>query len=225
MKITELVWSLFILLLPGVISTLMIRYISTNKKYSIFDFVVYSAILGIGTFVIMELFCSLYWFILGVLFKSVNTEFGLNLSVWEKLFRGRGELDKTEMFVSYMLAVPLGFFWGFVISKKTIIRVFQKWKLTTRYGDDDVWCYFLNSPDIEWIYVHNKETNLTYYGKISAYSDSAEKRELLLEDVIVYESDTWNKRYETNAVYLELNTYGFIIESPKLIENGTDNSN
>lgn len=225
MNITELVWNLFILLLPGVISTLMIRYISTNRKYSVFDFVIYSAILGVGTFVIMELFCSLYWLLLGIFYESINIEFGLNLSVWENLFNGHNELNKTEMFISYLLAVPLGFLWGFIISKKVIIRVFQNLKLTTRYGDDDVWCYFLNSPDNEWIYVHNKVSNLTYYGKISAYSDSTEKRELILEDVVIYQSDTWQEKYETNAVYLELNSYEFTMESPKLIENGKDNNN
>jgi hypothetical protein len=225
MEITELVWHLFIILLPGVISTLMIRYISTHKQYSIFEFSIYSAILGIGTFILMELFISLYWCVIGLFSKSISTEFGLNLAIWDSLFNGKKALNKNEIFVSYLLSIPFGFFWGFIISKKIIIRLFQKWKLTTRYGDDDVWSFYLNSPSAEWIYIHNKKANLTYYGKIRAYSDSAEKRELLIEDVIVYESDTWTEKYQTNAVYLELNSFDFVIESPKIIENGTDTNN
>lgn len=225
MQITELVWNLFLLLLPGVISTLMVRYITTHKQYSVFEFVIYSAVLGIGTFVIMELFYSLFWIILGLFSSSVSIEFGLNLSIWNNLFNGQKSLNNYEMFISYLLAIPIGFFWGILISKKIIIRIFQKWKLTKRYGDDDVWSFYLNSPSAEWIYLHNKKTNITYFGKIRAYSDSTEKREILLEDVIVYESDTWTEKYQSNAVFLELNNFDFTIESPKLIENGTDTDN
>lgn len=219
MEISEIVWNLFLLLLPGVISTLMIRYITTQKQYTVFDFVIYSAVLGIGTFIMMELFCSIYWLFLGIFCKSVTTEFGLNLSIWDNLFNGQKSLNKTEMFISYLLAIPFGFFWGFLITKKVLIRIFQKWKLTNRYGDDDVWSYFLNSPSTNWIYVHNKRTNTTFFGKIGAFSDSAEKRELILEDVIVYESSPWNEKYQTNAVFLELNSFEFTIESPKTMQN------
>jgi hypothetical protein len=223
MQITELVWNLYLLLLPGVVSTLMLRYVSTNKQYSIFEFVIYSSVLGIGTFVIMELFCSLYWAFLGIFNKSILTEFGLNLNIGNNLFNGQKSLNKIEMFISFLLAIPFGFFWGIILSSKIVIRIFQYLKLTTRYGDNDVWSFYLNSPDTEWIYVHNKKTSLTYFGKIRAFSDSTEKRELLLEDVIVYESETWSERYQSNAVFLELNSYDFVIETPKLIENGTDN--
>ncbi|NVO10848.1 MAG: hypothetical protein HXX16_12850 [Bacteroidales bacterium] len=222
MQITELVWNLFLLLLPGVISTLMVRYITTHKQYTIFEFVIYSAVLGIGTFIIMELFCSLGCIILGIFCKSVTIKFGLNLSIWDNLFNGQKTLNKGEIFFSYLLSIPIGFFWGFLLSKKIIIRIFQKWKLTSRYGDDDVWSFFLNSPNTEWIYLHHKKTNLTYFGKIRSYSDSTEKREILIEDVIVYESDTWTEKYQSNAVYLELNNFEFTIELPKFLENETD---
>lgn len=222
MQITELVWNLFLLLLPGVISTLMVRYITTHKQYSIFEFVIYSAVLGIGTFIIMEIFYSLYWAIYGILSTSISTEIGLNLAIWDNFFNSKKVLDKNEMFISYLLSIPFGFLWGFLISKKLVIRLFQKLKLTTRYGDDDVWSFYFNSPSTEWIFVHNTNINRTYFGKIRAFSDSTEKREILLEDVIVYESDTWNEKYQSNAVFLELNNYNFIIETPKPIENGTN---
>jgi len=203
----------------------MVRYITTHQKYTIFEFDIYSAVLGIGTFIIMELFCSLYWFILGIFSKSISTEFGLNLKIWDNLLNGQSTLNKNEIFISYLLAIPIGFFWGFIISKKIIIRIFQKLKLTKRYGDDDVWSFYLNSPSTEWIYLHHKKSNLTYFGRIRAYSDSTEKREILIEDVIVYESDTWTEKYQSNAVFLELNNFDFTIETPKQIENGTDANN
>jgi len=222
MQITELVWKLFVILLPGVVSTLMVRYITTHKQYSIFEFVIYSATLGIGTLIIMEIGYSLYWMIRGVLSSNITTEFGLNLSIWDNLFNGQKNLNKNELFISYLIAVPMGFIWGIVITKKLIIRIFQKWNLTSRYGDNDVWSFYLNSPNVDWIYLHNRKDNLTYFGKIRAYSDSEEKREILLEDVIVYSSDNFKELYQSNAVYLELNNFEYKIESPKLRKNGTD---
>lgn len=225
MEITELVWKLFVILLPGVVSTLMVRYITTHKQYSIFEFLIYSACLGIGTFIIMELFYSLFWAIYGILSSNISTEFGLNLKIWDSLINGVSSIDKNELFLSYLLAIPFGFFWGFVISNKIVIRLFQKWKLTTRYGDNDVWSFYFNSPNTNWIYLHNKKENLTYFGKIRAYSDTGEKREVLIEDVIVYASDKWEQLYESDAVYLELSDDNYTIETPKLKENGTDTKN
>ena len=225
MQITEVVWNLFLILLPGVVSTLMVRYITTHKQYNVFEFVIYSATLGIGVFVAMELVCSFYWVIYSIFSKKVSIMWGLNLNIWDNLFNGKKTFNKNEIFISYILAIPMGFLWGFIITKKIFIRLFQKWKLTTRYGDNDIWSFYLNSPNTDWIYLHNKKENLTYFGKIRAYSDSTEKREILLEDVIVYASDKWKELYQSNAVYLELNNYEYSIETPKLLKNGKDIDN
>ena len=225
MNITDLVWNLFLILLPGVVSTLMLRYITTSKKYSIFEFAIYSAALGMGTLVIMELFYSLYSIIIAIFSSKYQVVWGLNLSIWDNLTNGQKNLNKLELFISYLLAIPMGFVWGFLITKKTVIKIFQKWKLTDRYGDDDVWSFYLNSPNTDWVLVRDKKENLTYFGKVSVYSDSTEIREILLEDVIVYSTDTWEEQYQSNAVYLELNNFDFTIESPKPEEDGNNTDN
>ena len=225
MNITDLVWNLFLILLPGVVSTLMLRYITTSKKYSIFEFAIYSAALGMGTLVIMELFYSLYSIIIAIFSSKYQVVWGLNLSIWDNLTNGQKNLNKLELFISYLLAIPMGFVWGFLITKKTVIKIFQKWKLTDRYGDDDVWSFYLNSPNTDWVLVRDKTENLTYFGKVSVYSDSTEIREILLEDVIVYSTDTWEEQYQSNAVYLELNNFDFTIESPKPEEDGNNTDN
>lgn len=221
MEITELVWNLFLILLPGVVATLMMRYFTTHKQYPVFEFIIYAATLGISVFILMEIFVSFYWIIYSI-FSDVKLKWGLNLTIWNKLFNGINsvKVDLLEIYLSYLLSIPIGFLYGFIISKKYLIRLFQKIKLTERYGDDDVWSFYFNSTLAEWIYVHNIAQKQTYYGRVRAYSDSTEKRELLLEDVIVYASDSWEQLYESNAIYLELNNYEFKIESPKIEENG-----
>jgi len=225
MQITELVWKLFLILLPGVVSTLMARYINTNKQYSTFEFIIYSATLGIATFVVMELGCSLFWIIYSIFFKKIVLTWCLNLSIWNYFVDGHKALNKNELFISYLLAVPIGFIWGFIVSKKVFIKLLKKLKWTTRYGDEDVWSFYLNSPDTTWVYLHHKKENRTYFGRIRAYSESTEKREILLEDVIVYTTDTWIEQYQSNVVYLELENFDFSIETPKPVKNDNNTEN
>jgi hypothetical protein len=214
MQITELVWKLFLMLLPGVVSTLMLRQISSSRKDGIFEFIIQSALFGIATFLLMEFGYSLFNIIKAVLLKNHKLEFGLNLSIWENIFDNSSKYNKVEILISYILSIPLGVFYGFLLNKKLINKLFQKLRITKRYGDNDVWSFFLNSPTTQWILVRDKSTNLTYFGKIRAYSDSAEKREILLNDVKVYTSNTWQHLYDSETVFLELDNYNFSIEIP-----------
>jgi hypothetical protein len=224
MQITELVWNLFLILLPGVVSTLMLRYITTSKQYSIFEFVVYSAVLGIGVFVIMELFYSAFMILSSLYHKQSFPSWGLNLSIWDNFFSGKKGFNKMEIFMSYMLAIPMGILWGLLITKRFLLNLFKKLKLTNRFGDDDIWSLYLNSPDTTWIYVRHKSNNITYYGLIKGYSESAEKREILLQEVIAYNSDTWDELYQSDFVYLELKEFDYLLESPNIIEDEASDS-
>jgi hypothetical protein len=223
MQITELIWNLFLILLPGVVSTLMLRYITTSRQYSIFEFVIYSAVMGIGVFVIMEFFYSVFM-ILSSLYHRHSIAWGLNLSIWDNFFSGEKGLNKNEIFISYILAIPMGVLWGYLLTKKSLIKLFQTLKLTSRFGDDDIWSFYLNSPETMWIYVRHISNNITYFGKVRAFSDSTEKREILLQEVIAYNSDSWDELYRSDSVYLELNNYDYILESPNIIEDETSNN-
>jgi len=78
--------------------------------------------------------------------------------------------------------------------------------------------------EVEWLIVRDKQSNLAYFGSVRSYSEANDKREILLEEVDVYTSDTWEKLYTSKAVFLELNDKQFSIELPievnKNIEDG-----
>jgi hypothetical protein len=215
MQITELVWKLFLLLLPGVVATLMLNQISGNKKMSPFNFLLYSALLGITSYIIMEIGVSVFNIIRALSSHELRLDWGLSLTVWDNLFANDKDINKLEIILSYLLSIPLGIFYGFIISKKLFHKLFQKLGFTNRYGDNDVWSFFLNSPETQWILLRDKSTNLTYFGNIRAYSDTTDYREILLNDVTVFTSDTWEELYNSESVYLELESNKFSIEIPK----------
>ena len=213
MEITELVWNLFLLLLPGVVATIMIRQV-TGEKYTIFDFIVYAALLGISTFIIMELLYSVYNIIIVIFCKDKSFVWGLNLTVWDRIFNNSQSFNKIEIIVSYFLSIPLGVFYSLIVSKKLLNKLLKKLNLTNRYGDNDIWSFYLNSEDISWIFVRDKTASLTYYGAVKAYSESGDKREIVLTNVAVYNTADLELLYEVESVYLELEESKFSIESP-----------
>lgn len=216
MEITELVWKLFLLLIPGIVASLMLDQISNRNKQPVFRFIIESALFGIAAFLIMEFFYSIYNLIIYCFSAKEKFVFGLNLTVWDSLFDGTKAINKIELLISYILSIPLGVLFGIIYSKRLINKVFKKLKLTNRYGDDDVWSHFLNHPTTQYIIVRDRHTKLSYYGLIHSFSDSKENREILLYDVEVYSTEEWKFQHNSSYVFLELDKSNYTIEIPKI---------
>ena len=87
-------------------------------------------------------------------------------------------------------------------------------RLTAEYEDDDVWSYVTNSDDAEWLFVRDHRVGLVYFGRLSVFSDSDEKRELLLEDVDVCRNADGAWRYHTDSLYLCREDKSLHLKSP-----------
>ncbi len=212
---TDLLWRLFVLLLPGVLATLFIRYITTNKEYSPFYFIVYAAAIGISNLLFIEFIYSICNIIWAIFDSSIKLCFGLNLKIWDAIFKPQNSNFNTfEIVLTYIVTIPFAFLIGYLIKKKSLINFLKKRNFTSRIGDDDIFNFYLNSQETYWVLVRDNGTKLTYYGKVRAYSEPAESREILLEDVIVYDTDTFIELYRMDAIYLELPSNNFSIESP-----------
>jgi len=62
---------------------------------------------------------------------------------------------------------------------------------------------------------------LTYHGVVAAFSETDEIKEIVLNDVTVYQYDTSDKLYDIERIYLSKPKDSLIIESPfKTEENG-----
>ncbi len=105
---------------------------------------------------------------------------------------------------------------------KLINRIARRTRITSSFGDDDVWQYIQNSPNVEWVFVRDTQENIVYYGKISQYSDPYRPRELLLTDVEVYPNVSQDGLGDLepiqalDAVYLSRPNDAWTIEIPAL---------
>lgn len=91
-------------------------------------------------------------------------------------------------------------------------------RVTRRFGDQDVWEYVLNRPEVTWAVARDHRTNLTYYGYIRAFSDSGYDRELFMLQVSVYSNESGLLLYESPAVFLSRARHDLSIELPILFE-------
>ncbi len=156
---------------------------------------------------------------------SCSLEWGLNLSIWKNLFNSSTEYNKLEFFWFYVLSLAFGLFWAFIMSKNIVVKILRKLKLTFRNGDEDVWTFFLNSPDTDWVLIRDHQRKLAYYGRVRNYSESYEKREILLEEVQVYTSEEWKEIYRMKAILLELTNFEYSLEiynTPQDEQESTD---
>jgi hypothetical protein len=122
------------------------------------------------------------------------------------------KINYLEIFISLILGSIFGVVIAFISNKKIANRFFRKINVTNHFGDEDVWSYINNSSEIGWVIVRDHKFDLCYFGYIMLFSDSGEKRELLLGDVDVYRNSDGTPLYNTDRIYLCRDEYDLTIE-------------
>lgn len=133
----------------------------------------------------------------------------------EALFNDAVPVRWVEVVVASGVSIVLAIAASYVHRFKLVNRFGQFIGATRRYGDEDVWEYFHNSPDIgSWVFVRDHKLDLVYYGWIESYSESEDERELLLSDVQVYNNETREPLYFVPLMDVSREAYDFTLEVP-----------
>ena len=133
----------------------------------------------------------------------------------DALVNAQVSLNFFEIVYASLLSIVVGLLSAFIYNKKLLYRVARSLKVTQHYGDDDVWSFVTNSDDVEWLFVRDHKVGLVYFGWLSVFSESDEKRELLLEDVDVYNNSDGKKLYHTDSLYICRGDDDLTLEVPK----------
>lgn len=209
MGIDSFVFKVIILLMPGISGLMLYKRVAVRRQSKkgmdslkdlfsvIMISVVSSALYDLGLGVINRIAHGQHE---GTFGKLVNTEM----------------FQPNELFAMMGIAILLSVGLAAVENKKLIYRIARKIRITTHYGDDDVWTFINNSPDTSWIFVRDHRLELVYYGLIEQYSDPGEDRELLLSDVSVYTNDTGEELYKVDKLYICRDSNELTIEIPNV---------
>jgi hypothetical protein len=207
-EISELTLKLIIISIPGAIALLVYQKltISTQKKNS-FDFVLHTIVFGSITYLICELVFDYVFNYQGF------RDFWLTLKSKEIPFKIVAIASGVSLVVGYNAA--------YIDNNKWLNRLAQKIGISHKYGDENLFTYFLNREDIQEVFIHDIANNLTYNGTVRHFSETADFKEVVLENVNVYAYDAPQNgiAYSLKSIYLARPKDSLTIEVPFIKES------
>ncbi|OAN16493.1 hypothetical protein A3K86_10745 [Photobacterium jeanii] len=207
MNISDFALKLLILFLPGIICSFIVDTFTNHKERAKFEFIINSYVYGLLSY-------GFYWLLISKLGGLVAIE-ETHVIFLASLFDQSKVVSFKEIFNVCIVATLLGALITYVHTHKLHFRLLRFLRVTKKFGELDVWGYFMNSPDVNWITVRDIENNLMYDGWVQAFSDNSKEAEILLGDVVVYKNDTGEELYEVSSQYLSLDRAKIIIEMRK----------
>lgn len=207
MELSEFVFKLLLLFLPGIICSCVVDTFTNHKERTQFQFTVNSFVYGLISY-------SAFW----LLVKIFGCVFNVDPDSFNFLLyfqNGSQDISFREIFYACIVAIVLGALVTFIHTHKLHFRLFRFLKITKKFGELDVWGYLMNSEDVSWVTVRDIPNNLMYDGWIQAFSDNSKEAEVLLGDVKVYSNDTGEYLYSVSSQYLSLDRSNIVIEVRK----------
>lgn len=183
MDISELTLKLILLFIPGITAILIIDLFTNHTKKDLKYFLLHSYLLSICSYLIHSIF-----------FKKN--------SFFENILKPTIKIDLTEILQVSVVGIILGIVMTYIINYKVLYHIGFKIKLSKKFGDGEVWEKVVSEGDTSWVTIRVQESGLVYLGKILDFSDSHEKRELVLTDVDVY-SDSGDYFHSQEKIYFD----------------------
>lgn len=129
-----------------------------------------------------------------------------------------------DLVIPFCVAATVGMVAASVANRKLLYRWIARPLGIQRYGDEDVWTYLMNSKDLEWVFLRDYRYGLAYKGWIQLYSDSGTSRELLMNDVEVFDNASGKCLYGVPRLYISRDQHEISVEIMETNAEGADGS-
>lgn len=201
MTLSALALKLILILIPGGLATLILEKLTTYLKWEPFKFIINSILLGGLSYLLSDLL--FYIFYADDIQNFWLTFTSTNIPFWE-IIRATG------------VSVFIGFAASWIENNKMISRFARKLNIADKYGEENLYSYFLNSKEISEVYVRDIANNLTFHGIVDSFSENEQISEITLRDVKVYKYDDSSFLYQMPKVFLSRPKNCIFIEVPIL---------
>jgi hypothetical protein len=197
MEISEFTFRLLIIGMPGILCYFLLgRLIRWREKDTALTIMCIFLLGGIS-----YLLYSVYHAYLAYCYGLPIT-----LTPVQTVFSIKAEISGVHILGASITSFYLSLLLSFIHKKKLFNQVAQVMLVTNRYGDEDVWDHFHNSPFSErndgWMYFRDYKKDLLYYGFLSTWSETEELREVVLLQADVFKNDTGEYLYSADKIYL-----------------------
>jgi len=206
----QFVVTLIVILIPGIIAAVICDKITVHSKWNSFKFSLYALILGLFAYAGLQIIFYAWDVIKSCSFDISNWS---HMNVWNSTLSETYKIPAKEVVFATMLSFPAAFFASFLINYKVFNKLAKLLKVSFKYGDENLYSYYLNAKEIDWIYVRDIENNLTYQGRVESYAENDRMQELVMYDVTVFRYEDSVRLYSVPTIYLTKEMGRFIIEA------------
>ena len=201
MTLSALALKLILILIPGGLATLILEKLTTYLKWEPFKFIINSILLGGLSYLLSDL-------IFYILYADDIQRFWLTFT--------SNDIPFWEIIRATGVSVFVGFGASRIENKKLISRFARKFNIADKYGEENLYSYFLNSKEVSEVYVRDIANNLTFHGIVDSFSENEQISEITLRDVKVYKYDDSSFLYKMPKVFLSSPKNCIFIEVPIL---------
>lgn len=203
MDLSELVIKILVLLTPGAVYMKVYRNLQACKEKKDWEDYFEMIFVSIVSYLTYSILISIDISRLCFNFQEASS-LGL---LSDKKF----EVDLIEVFFATLISILFAFIGSYLKRTSFLNRLGMRFRVTDRFGIEDLWYRFNQIKEMEWVTIRDYKANLDYYGYIKNYSDSDEKRELIMENVTVFKDGT-DIEYHVDRLYISREYDDFSIE-------------
>jgi hypothetical protein len=196
--------------MPGIIATIISDKLTNHSKWGSFKFSLYSLTLGVSCYAFLQFLVYGFDIVNNVHVKPIVWT---NLKIWNSATHVGVDIAAWEICVATILSLPIALFASWLINFKFFNKVAQFIGVSSKFGDENLYSYYLNAQEIDWVYVRDVANNLTYQGRVVSHAENENVQEIVLSEVSVYRYVDSELLYEVPTIYLSREVGKLIIEA------------
>lgn len=207
MELSALTLRVLLLFFPGVLCAMIVHALTIQRERTTAQFLTNAFVLGVSSYLLLAAGRSA-----AAALARFTGWYPPRVTFFTALMTETARISWEEIALSAGVATLLAFLVSAALNYSLLHRMAVQFRISRRFGEADVWGYFLNSPEILWVGVRDLGTDTLYEGWVDAFSDTGASAELLLRGVKVSRSSTGAKLYDCERVYLARDRASLIIE-------------
>lgn len=211
-----IVIAISVVLIPGLMSSIICDKIVVHvQRWDAFKYITYSFVFGVLSYALLQVIVHIKntYQIEGDYFVLASP---FPLSIWSIIQDQKSPIKLTEVVQATLISPIVSLAAAAIVNWKVLNKIAQWLAVSSKYGDENLFSFFLNSKEVEWVYVRDKGAGLTYFGAVISYSDCDRIQEIVMSEVIVYDYETSDELYKIASIYLTKNVGEFVIEVPEV---------
>lgn len=210
MELSALTVRVLLLFFPGVLCALLVDALTVHKERKAVEFLTHAFLLGIGSYLTLYVARELVDAVAELPWSPYRP---LPLTFFDALLDVKARIAWGEIFLAAVSAVALAGTVSAFATHKVLHRLAKRWHISRKIGELDLWALLFNAPGTSgWVTVRDLRYDLMFFGWVEAFSDMADKPQLILRDVVTFEGSTGRELYRSDRVFLAREADSIIIE-------------